>query len=264
MCPPSLSSPTSSSNTISGGTMTETPGMLNILNGPNRNINTYKQDNQRETRPSKLQRGHANIASGEFTTESSRLVNNLTSPNCTTNVSALHQGATRPSKLQRGHVTLVKPDIKAKAEVYYGDESCREKFMWLLAQIGLPNGLLTLEEIEECGYVKDTGFVWLKHKKQRDYHKFGNVVICFDAEVTAYFEHNKIKKLTGVKAKEFLIWITLSEISVNHDHNSSITFKTPSGLSKSLPLSLFKFEAIMTHSNVEEIDQVKKLIPKYS
>ncbi|KAJ4843925.1 hypothetical protein Tsubulata_049421, partial [Turnera subulata] len=146
-------------------------------------------------------------------------------------------------KLQRGReVSVVTQAMKAKAEVFYGDETCREKFMLLLAEIGLPNGLLTLEEIEEYGYVKDTGFVWLRHRKKREYHKFENTVVFYDTEVTAYFERNKIKNLTGVKAREFLIWITLSEISVNDNNPRAalITFKTTAGLSKSFPLSLFE------------------------
>ncbi|GKV37871.1 hypothetical protein SLEP1_g45844 [Rubroshorea leprosula] len=69
-------------------------------------------------------------------------------------------------------MSLVTEATKAKAEVYYGDETCREKFTLLLAQMGLPDSLLTVEDVEECGYVKDTGFVWLRHKKRREYYKF--------------------------------------------------------------------------------------------
>lgn len=112
--------------------------------------------------------------------------------------------------------------------------------MLLLADIGLPVGFLTLEDIEECGYVKEIGFVWLKHKQKKE-HKFENVVVWFDTEVTAYLERNKIKNLTGVKAKEFLIWISLCEIYVNvSSPNVRITFKTPAGLSKSFPISVFQ------------------------
>ncbi|ESQ32334.1 hypothetical protein EUTSA_v10005030mg [Eutrema salsugineum] len=142
---------------------------------------------------------------------------------------------------------MVTEAMKAKAEVYHGDKTCREKFGSLLSEIGLPNRLLSNQEIEECGYVKDTGFVWLKHKKKKEEKKryqevfrFDNVVVCFEDEVTAYFEPNKIKKLTGVKAKEFVVWISLGEIHVNRS-SGLITFKTQVGLlSKSLPLSLFE------------------------
>ncbi|CAA7026006.1 unnamed protein product [Microthlaspi erraticum] len=141
---------------------------------------------------------------------------------------------------------MVTEATKAKAEVYHGDKTCREKFGSLLSEIGLPNRLLSNQEIEECGYVKDTGFVWLKHKQKdakgtnQDRFRFDNVVVCFEAEVTAYFEPNKIKKLTGVKAKEFVVWISLGEIHVNRS-SGLITFKTQVGLlSKSLPLSVFE------------------------
>lgn len=141
---------------------------------------------------------------------------------------------------------MVTEAMKAKAEVYHGDKTCREKFGSLLSEIGLPNRLLSNQEIEECGYVKDTGFVWLKHKQKeekgrnQERFRFDNVVVCFEDEVTAYFEPNKIKKLTGVKAKEFVVWISLGEIHVNRS-SGLITFKTQVGLlSKSLPLSVFE------------------------
>ncbi|KAL5781918.1 hypothetical protein ACOSP7_006947 [Xanthoceras sorbifolium] len=137
--------------------------------------------------------------------------------------------------------------MKAKAEVYHGDEICRDKFMLLLSEIGLPAGLLALQHIEECGYVKEVGFVWLRlRKEEKNEHRFdNNVVLRFDNVVTAYFEPKKIKKLTGVKAKEFLIWFPLCEIYVDVNDSSSlkvsnITFKTSAaGLSKSFPVSVF-------------------------
>ncbi|XVE65478.1 hypothetical protein DITRI_Ditri08aG0003100 [Diplodiscus trichospermus] len=142
-------------------------------------------------------------------------------------------------------MTLVKQEMKAKAEVYYGDQTCREKFALLLQEKGFPNGLLTLQDIQECGYVEDTGFVWLRHKKKRDLYKFEDVVISYDTEITAYFEPNKIKNLTGVKAKEFMFWVTLTEIYVDEQSPSaSITFKTPVGLSRTFPVSTFKVQTI--------------------
>lgn len=144
-------------------------------------------------------------------------------------------------------MSLPTAEMKAKAEVYYGDEICKAKFTLLLSQIGFPDGLLTLEDVEEGGYVKDIGFVWLKRKKMmKKEHKFENIVVCYDTVVTAYLEPNRIKNLTGVKAKEFLVWISLSEIYVNNDNHDSayksklITFKTSMGLSKSLPISAFE------------------------
>ncbi|XP_027368714.1 uncharacterized protein LOC113874699 [Abrus precatorius] len=135
---------------------------------------------------------------------------------------------------------LVTEELKSKAEVYYGDQVCREKFSLLLAEIGLPDGLLNIQDIEECGYVKDIGFVWLKLQKKRE-HRFDNILVCYDSVVTAYVEPNKIKNLTGVKARDFLVWFTLNEIYVKgQPEGPVITFKSIVGLSMSFPVSLFK------------------------
>ncbi|KAJ1403050.1 hypothetical protein SESBI_27657 [Sesbania bispinosa] len=136
---------------------------------------------------------------------------------------------------------LVTEELKAKAEVYYGDQVCREKFSLLLAEIGLPDGLLTMDDIEECGYIKEIGFVWLKLQKKKEY-RFDNILVCYDPIVTAYVEPKKIKNLTGVKARDFLLWFTLSEIYVKGtpETGSVITFKSIVGLSMSFPVSLFK------------------------
>ncbi|XVF62404.1 hypothetical protein PTKIN_Ptkin09bG0004900 [Pterospermum kingtungense] len=151
-------------------------------------------------------------------------------------------------------MSQVTQEMKAKAEVYYGNETCREKFMLLLQEKGLPSGLLTLQDIQECGYVKDTGFVWLRHKKKRDLYRFEDVVISYDTEITAYFRPNKIKNLTGVKAREFMIWVTLTEIYVEESPCApSITFKTLVGLSRSFPVSLFEGQTVMFQEEVKEL-----------
>ncbi|KAK1439481.1 hypothetical protein QVD17_05299 [Tagetes erecta] len=141
-------------------------------------------------------------------------------------------------------MSLVTDEIRASAsEVYHGDKICKEKSRFLLTEVGLPNGLLPLEDIEECGYVKDTGFVWLKQKKKKE-HKFEKVgrVASYANEVTAYVEKSKIKKLTGVKTKELMMWINLSEICVDDPPTGKITFKAPSGLFRTFPASAFQVE----------------------
>lgn len=137
-------------------------------------------------------------------------------------------------------MSLLTDELKSKAEVYYGDKVCREKFSLLLAEIGLPDGLLTIQDIEECGYVKEIGFVWLKLEKKRE-QWFDKILVCYDTVVTAYVEPNKIKNLTGVKARDFLLWFTLNEICVKgNPEEPVITFKSLVGLSMSFPLSLFE------------------------
>ncbi|KAG5232303.1 hypothetical protein OIU85_005146 [Salix viminalis] len=140
-------------------------------------------------------------------------------------------------------MSLVTEEIKSKAEVYYGDEMGKEKSQELLKEVGLPNGLLPLHDIIECGIVRETGFVWLKQKKSIN-HKFEKIgrLVCYGTEVTAYVEPKKIKKLTGVKTKELLVWLTLCDISLDDPPTGKMTFKTPSGLFRTFPASAFEVE----------------------
>nr|GEZ72185.1 hypothetical protein [Tanacetum cinerariifolium] len=57
-------------------------------------------------------------------------------------------------------------------------------------------------------------------------------------------EKFKIKKLTGVKSKELLMWIPVNEISVDTPPTGKITFSTSSGLYKSYPVSVFQIEDV--------------------
>lgn len=138
-------------------------------------------------------------------------------------------------------MAIITEELKAKAEVYLGDEICQVKSKFLLQEVGLPRGLLPLKDIIECGYVEETGFVWLKQKKKIEhyYEKIGKLV-SYATDITAYVEKNKIKNLTGVKAKELLIWITISEIT--GDDSPKMTFKTPAGLFRTFPRVAFELK----------------------
>lgn len=152
-------------------------------------------------------------------------------------------------------MVVVTQEMKANAEICYGDEKCREKLMSLFKELGLPDNLLEVEEIEECGHVKETGFVWFKHKRKRDTYKVDKISISYDTEVTAYVEPKKIKNLTGVKAKQFWIWIKVSEICVMENNSDAlIMFKTPAGLCRSFPLSSFKSNDTKTEEDVKKIE----------
>ncbi|KAK6915691.1 Protein of unknown function DUF538 [Dillenia turbinata] len=153
----------------------------------------------------------------------------------------------------------VTEDIKANAEVYHGDEICQEKTKLFLKEAGLPNGLLPLKDIEEVGYAREAGFVWLKQKNKIE-HKFEKIgrLVQYATEVTAYGEPGKIKKLTGVKAKELLIWVTLTEISADTS-NGKIIFKSQAGLSKSFPESAFQIEEVKEVKDVNEVKETKEV-----
>lgn len=154
-------------------------------------------------------------------------------------------------------MSLVTDEIKARAEVYYGDDLCQEKSKELLREIGLPSGLLPLKDMRECGYLRETGFVWLKQKRKTD-HKFEKIgrLVSYAPEVTAYVEQNRIKKLTGVKTKELLIWVSLCEIYVDDPPTGKITFKTPAGFSRSFPVSAFEIEE--EAKDVKENSEIKE------
>ncbi|GLJ17659.1 hypothetical protein SUGI_0307760 [Cryptomeria japonica] len=134
-------------------------------------------------------------------------------------------------------------DQRAGAEVYYGSEACKAKSVELLELMGLPKGLLPLEELEESGYVKETGYVWLKQKKKVD-HRFKKIgkTVSYAPEITAYVEKHKMKKLTGVKSKEILLWVTICEISIDENSSEKIYFKSSTGIGRSFPVSAFELE----------------------
>lgn len=159
-------------------------------------------------------------------------------------------------KTRRSIMSLITDEIRASAsEMYHGDEICQEKSKLLLTEMNLPNGLLPLKDIEECGYVKETGFVWLKQKNKCE-HKFEKIgrPVRYAAEVTAYVEPNRIRKLTGVKTKELLLWVTLCDFYVDDPPTGKITFKTPTGLFRSFPVEAFQIEeAAASAVKVEEV-----------
>ncbi|TXG47914.1 hypothetical protein EZV62_027208 [Acer yangbiense] len=129
------------------------------------------------------------------------------------------------------------------AEIYHGESLCKQKSLDLLSEIELPKGLLPLNDLIEVGYNRTTGFVWLKQKNRTD-HRFRAIGrnVSYDNEVTAFVENHRMRRLTGVKSKEILIWISISEIYVNDPNSGKITFGTPAGLSRTFPISAFELE----------------------
>uniref|UniRef100_I1Q7M0 Uncharacterized protein n=1 Tax=Oryza glaberrima TaxID=4538 RepID=I1Q7M0_ORYGL len=59
---------------------------------------------------------------------------------------------------------------RSGAEVVNGDAICRKRSIELLGELGLPKGLLPLEDIEEFGYNRDTGFMWLVQEEEDRAH----------------------------------------------------------------------------------------------
>ncbi|KAH0466715.1 hypothetical protein IEQ34_003953 [Dendrobium chrysotoxum] len=101
----------------------------------------------------------------------------------------------------------------AGAEVYNGHDLCKEKSIQLLEEICLPKGLFPLEDIDEFGYNCEAGFIWLIQKKKKD-HVFKEIkrTVSYAPEVTAFVDKYKLKKMTGVKTKELLLWLSVVEV----------------------------------------------------
>ncbi|XP_076915395.1 uncharacterized protein LOC143574744 [Bidens hawaiensis] len=143
-------------------------------------------------------------------------------------------------------MSLVTQEVRASAtHIYHGDAICQEKSKLLLREMGLPIGLLTLKDIVEFGYVKDTGFVWLRQKKPNKSlnEKIGKLALNA-TEVTCFIEKFQIKKLMGVKGKELMMWIPISGVSVDNPSTGKITFKHSSGIGRSFPVSAFEIDDV--------------------
>ncbi|XP_039145583.1 uncharacterized protein LOC120282804 [Dioscorea cayenensis subsp. rotundata] len=129
------------------------------------------------------------------------------------------------------------------AEVYNGDALCKKKSIELLEELGLPNRLFPLEDIEEFGFNRSEGFIWLLQKKKKD-HNFKKIKrsVSYAQEVTSFVEKGEMKKITGVKTKELMLWLSVIEMYIEDPSSGKITFKTGTGLSDNFPTSAFQLD----------------------
>ncbi|XP_043701880.1 uncharacterized protein LOC122652254 [Telopea speciosissima] len=128
-------------------------------------------------------------------------------------------------------------DDRAGAEIVRGKEACDRFLSELMKQLGFPSGVLPTGELEECGRVRATGFVWWKCKASYEhFNVVTNTKNSYAAETTAYVEKGRMKKMTGVKSKQLMMWVPIVEM---HIDGNKITFKTPMGVGKSFPLTSF-------------------------
>ncbi|EEF42670.1 conserved hypothetical protein [Ricinus communis] len=76
---------------------------------------------------------------------------------------------------------------KENAEIYHGEDLCKQKLHELLESFSLPNGLFPVE-IMELGYNQSSQFIWLKQRHKTVYkHLLINKIVTFEAE-TAFVE----------------------------------------------------------------------------
>ncbi|KAL0016100.1 hypothetical protein SO802_003169 [Lithocarpus litseifolius] len=140
-------------------------------------------------------------------------------------------------------ITSRDQDERAGAEIVYGPEECYRHSIDLLEELGFPKGVLPLQDLEECGRVRETGFVWMKQKAPYEHFFVGsNTRVSYSIEVTAYVEKFKMKKMTGVKSKQVFLWVPITEMSIDDPASKKIYFKTPMGIGKSFPVTAFMTE----------------------
>ncbi|KAJ1288173.1 hypothetical protein BS78_02G070200 [Paspalum vaginatum] len=101
------------------------------------------------------------------------------------------------------------------------------------ATLGLPKGLLPMEDTQEFGYNRATGFMWLVQRKKKVEHTFKKIkqTVSYVAEVTAFAEKGKLQKITGVKTRKLMLWLSVVEVYVPEASPEKVTFKTGTGLS---------------------------------
>lgn len=129
----------------------------------------------------------------------------------------------------------------AGAVIITGHADCFSRAVSLLEAFGLPNGILPLDEIEELGFVEQTGFFWVKQnkKKAEHYFKVTKTLCSYAKEISGYFEKKGVKKLTGVKVRELLLWVSIVEISTDESRPGQTYFKSAAGLGRWHPSEAF-------------------------
>ena len=127
------------------------------------------------------------------------------------------------------------------ADITEGDAECKKKSIQLLEELDLPKSIFPLQNIEEFGYNRNAGFIWFVQKKKIE-HTFKKIkqVVSYAVEVMAFVEKGKLKKITGVKTKELLLWLSVVEVYIEEASKQKITFKTGTRLSKSFDASVFE------------------------
>ena len=131
------------------------------------------------------------------------------------------------------------------AEICNGDAECKKKIIELLTELCMPTGLFPMEDIQEFGYNRADGFVWIIQKKNKN-HTFKKTKrqVSYATEVTTFVETHKMKKMTRVKTKELMLWLSVVEMYFQTPSSDKLTFKTGTGLSDSFEAAAFELEKV--------------------
>jgi len=131
-------------------------------------------------------------------------------------------------------------DQREGAEVITGAEACFAHSKEMLRALGFPGGVMPLRGLEECGWVRETGFVWMRQKAPYEHYFRGTGTrVRYDAEVTAYVEDGRMKRMTGVRSKQVMLWVPIVEMSLDGEKRDRIYFKSNVGIGRSFPAAAF-------------------------
>lgn len=128
------------------------------------------------------------------------------------------------------------------AEISHGAVICKEKLLKLFEEFSVPKGLFRVDEIEEVGFNRSTGFFWLRQKKKTE-HKFKSVgTLTYEAEITSFMEPRHMANITGLKGKNVFISAAVNDILVGVPSSDKIKFSSSVGLTRVQPISAFEPE----------------------
>ncbi|KAK1326058.1 hypothetical protein QJS10_CPA01g01626 [Acorus calamus] len=131
------------------------------------------------------------------------------------------------------------------AEIHHGSSECKKHLIQILKENSLPTGLLPFgdDDVLELGYNRKVGYLWLNQKKKRK-HFFPKIGkwIEYDQKVTAYLESHRMKRISGVSAKEFMLTLGAGEMYVDDPVEGKVHVKTNIGLSRVFPASAFQID----------------------
>jgi hypothetical protein len=145
------------------------------------------------------------------------------------------------------------------AEVITGAEACFAHSKEMLKSLGFPGGVMPLRGLEECGWVRETGFVWMRQKAPYEHYFRGTGTrVRYDAEVTAYVEDGRMKRMTGVRSKQVMLWVPIVEMSLDGEKRDKIYFKSNVGIGRSFPASAFPDEDEEAEPKKKEEEEKEK------
>ncbi|KAH0699640.1 hypothetical protein KY284_013855 [Solanum tuberosum] len=129
---------------------------------------------------------------------------------------------------------------KEGAIINKGHEEGLKMAVSLMEEFELPLGLLHLADVIEVGFVKNTGYIWVKQEKKFE-HKFKMIgkLVSYDTEMSGYVEKRRIKNLKGVKGRELMLWLPAYEITVDHPLTGNVQIKSLAGITKTFPAEAF-------------------------